>query len=75
MNILFEMFKKNFGKILSGEYKTKHNGIGKTYYKKDLEEMKDISNIIKAFAFKGKDPCYYINNNGKKICLSWWEEE
>ena len=72
MNILFyNLFVPNYHRLLSGEYTTWPNEGGKTYYRKDLEEAKDISHIIKAFTFEGKDTVYWIDSQGEKHYIEW----
>jgi len=73
MDLLFDMFKKNFNKILKGTYKTKPNNGGNIYFRKDLEDAKDISHIIKAFTFENKESAYYYNKSGKKIYIQYGE--
>ncbi len=71
MDLLFDMFKKNFHKILSGQYRTRSNEGGNIYFRKDLEDAKDITHIIKAFTFSGKESAYYYNKNGDKKYIEY----
>lgn len=69
MALLFKMFQDRFLDIIYDSYQTRPNNGGKVYYRKDLEDAKDITNIVRAFTFSGKENAYYINSNGKKIYI------
>jgi len=45
---------------------------GHTYYRKDLEKLKDVTPIVRALTFDGKDSAYYINDAGEKIYLDYY---
>ena len=64
---IFKMFKLNFNIILSENYlQTKQDdSCAKTYYRKDLQNLKDITKLIKAFYYPGKEGLYYKNNGTK----------
>lgn len=71
--IIFEMFKDWFMKLIMGKYRTfgQSNFGVRTYYRKDLEIAKDITNIVRAFTFPGKEDCFYINANGEKVYIKY----
>ena len=71
MDVLFGIFASHYRLLLSGDYVTQPNKGGKIYYRKDLEEAKDISHIIKAFTFEGKDTVYWIDSQGEKHYIEW----
>jgi methionyl-tRNA formyltransferase len=69
--VIFEMFKDWFMKLLLGKYRTfgqSNHGV-RTYYRKDLEKAKDLTHIVKAFTFPGKENAFYFNKKGEKIPL------
>lgn len=66
MEMLFCMFTENFLSLLTGDYLTRPNEGGHLYLRQDLEEAKDITNIVKAFEFPGKEPCYWVDSQGTK---------
>jgi len=70
--IVFEMFKRNFKKLITQKYKVKPLGKpGKLYLRKDLQVVKDLTKYVRAFTFTGKENAYYFNKKGKKIELKW----
>jgi len=69
---LYEMFRKNFKDILAGNYTAAKQELNpKIYYKRDLENAKDLTRYIKAFHFPGKESAFYINSSGKKIYIEY----
>ncbi len=71
MNVLFEMFKLRLPSLLEGNYYTLSNVGGKIYYRKQLEEAKDLTRYIRAFSFQGKEPAYWIDSKGNKREIKW----
>jgi methionyl-tRNA formyltransferase len=68
MVVMESMFVDYFRKLLENEYTTQGTvGIDRMYYRKDLEKKKDISNIVRAFTFEGKENSYFINKYGDKV--------
>ena len=55
MDLLFRMFKFHFQSLLDNEYITFPNLGGRLYLRKHFDEAKDITHIIKAFTFMGKE--------------------
>lgn len=47
---------------------------GHTYYRKDLEKLKDLSPIVRALTFEGKEGPYFINSSGERIYLDYHDE-
>ena len=74
MDILYEMFQDYFIQILSGSYQDSPNVGGNIYLRKDLENAKDITHIVRAFTFKGKENAYFYNHDNKKIFLNYTED-
>lgn len=73
MEILFEMFKFWFLKLLKQEYPTiKTIPNPKIYYRKDLEEAKDLTKFVRALTFTEKENAYYYTAIGKKIYLDYY---
>jgi len=70
-DVLYEMFKFWAAKIMMRNYFSVPNKKSKIYTKKDMEKLKDITNIIKAFTFKGKEPAYWINSKGEKQYIKY----
>lgn len=71
--IIFELFKAFFEKIVTGKYKTfpQDNASARMYFRKDLEKAKDITRIARAFAFPGKEQAYWKDAKGEKHYLSY----
>lgn len=70
---IFSMFKEWFPKLLDGQFEEtpQTNLKGKIYYRKDLENAKNITHMVKAFHFPGKESLYYLNSEGKKIYIQY----
>lgn len=64
---IFHMFQLWVPKLISGEYQSQSQIKGRIYYRKDLEEAKDLTRFAKAFSFKGKDNAFYINDLGERV--------
>ena len=62
-NWFYPMLKNN----LKGEQQDESKA--KTYYKKDVERIKDLTRFIKAFTFKGKENAYYYDNKKRRHYL------
>ena len=71
MGLLFNMFVECFPFLLSGKYDTIPNKEGNLYLRKHLEEKKDISHIIRAFTFEGKESAYWYDSKGNKQYVEW----
>lgn len=74
--IIENMFKSWFLTLLTGEYIVSPQDESKahTYYKKDLDKLKDVSSIVRALTFQGKESAFYINSRGEKIILNYYAE-
>lgn len=66
MDTLYEMFQYRFPKLLTNDYVTKPNEGGHLYLREDLEVAKDITHIIRAFTFEGKESAYWVDGKGEK---------
>tara|TARA_R110002020_G_scaffold211550_5_gene417758 strand:- start:1238 stop:1840 length:603 start_codon:yes stop_codon:yes gene_type:complete len=66
--LIFKMFKDWYKDLLSKEYIAvpQNEQNSRIYYRKDLNKAKDLTNIIKAFYFPGKEAAYFINSENKK---------
>jgi len=71
MDLLFKLFQDYFHKILTNNYATTDNSGGHLYLKKDLQEVKDISHIVRALTFKNKESAYWYDSNDKKHYINW----
>lgn len=71
MDMLYDMFKRRFHDLLLNNYTTIPNDGGETYFKTDLEQAKDITNIVKAFTFPDKESAYWVDSYGSKHYLEW----
>lgn len=66
---IFTMFEQWFMRLATGEIRgVPQTSKGHIYYRKDLDVAKDITHIVRAFTFPGKESCYYVKD-GKKIYL------
>lgn len=68
---IFDMFIFWLSDLIKGNYTSLPQFGGKIYYRKDLEEAKDITRIARAFHFTGKEQAYYYNQKGEKIYLKY----
>jgi methionyl-tRNA formyltransferase len=75
--LLFDMFRSWFEKLLVGEYKEKEQDSSNSaiYYRRDLNKAKDISNYIRAFTFSDKESAYFVNNDGEKVYIDFWSKD
>lgn len=64
---LFDMFQLWLPRLVDGKYESQSQVKGRIYYRKDLNEAKDLTRFARAFSFKGKDNAFYINNLGEKV--------
>lgn len=72
MVVMENMFIDYFHHLLINEYiAQKPQGVDRLYYRKDLEEQKNLTRFVKAFTFEGKEQCYFINKFGHKIYLDY----
>jgi len=72
MNVLYDMFCKNFHKILFKQYSTSSNSGGNIYLRKDLDNAKDISHIIRGLTFSGKESAYFYDHEDKKVYIDYF---
>lgn len=68
-NVMFLMFKRWLPEIAVSDPSAvpqdeSRSGI---YYRKDLEGAKDITRLVRAFDFPGKEPLYFISRKGDKV--------
>ena len=64
---VFEMFKMYGVRLLLNQWwSAKQEEPVKLYYKKDMEKLKDITPIIRAFTFEGKENAYWLDSNSHK---------
>lgn len=69
---IFKMFKEFLPKILNQQFYNPVRQIeGRIHYRKDLDKIKDLTKFVRAFTFRGKDNCYFINKAGEKIELKY----
>ncbi len=71
MGLLFDMFKHNFYSLLTKDYPTQPNQGGSFYFRKDLDDVKDVSHIIRALTFTGKESAYWVDSKGNRHDLVW----
>ena len=71
MDALFVLFKQYFRKIVVGNYQSKRaeKKPNSLYTRKMLEEMRDITRLIRALDFPGKEGLYYYNENGDRTII------
>lgn len=70
------MFQGWFQKIIAGDYTAtpQDHAKAKLYTRADFQGIKDLTRIVRAFEWPGKDPSFYINKNGEKILLHYGED-
>lgn len=71
--VIFEMFKKWFVRLVTLDYTAtiQDHSKAKLYTRKDLQEAKNASRLVRAFTFQDKESAYYINSRGEKIHLDY----
>lgn len=63
------MFRRWIAFLIAGNYRVVSQVEGRIYYRKDLERAKDLTRMVRAFTFEGKEHAYYFNAQGEKIYL------
>jgi len=71
MDLLFQLFQDYFTRLLVGNYATVSYSGGHLYLKKDLQEAKDVSHIVRAFTFEDKESAYWYNSKNEKHYIDW----
>jgi len=66
MDLLFRMFQFHFLSLLNTDYITFPNTGGRLYLREHLDKAKDITHIVRAFTFSGKESAYWIDSKGEK---------
>jgi len=75
-NILYQMFKKYFVKIVTNDYTSQPQSKKPTIYRRrKLDKAKDITTLMRAFYFPGKESVYFYNKTGNKISISYDDKE
>lgn len=70
--VVVSMFVEWFERLCKGDYEAKPQELkGNLYQRKDLERLKDLSNIVRAFQFTGKEPCFYDDAAGQRHYLKF----
>ena len=69
--VMVLMFRHWLPKLIAGEYATapQDEANAGIYYRKELERAKNITRIVRAFHFPGKESAYYFNSEGKKTYI------
>lgn len=72
--LIDKMFKMWFNNLLEKKYKTTKQDFSrrKNYKRKDLDKLKDLTPVVRALTFDGKESAYFINANGEKIVLNYY---
>lgn len=71
--VVVALFVKWFEKLCKGEYETKkQTWKGNLYQRKDLEKLKDLSRVVRAFQFTRKEPCFYDDASGQRHYLTFY---
>ena len=70
--MLYEMFVEHFFNLLRGQYSVKSvsKKPNSLYTRKMLDEKRDITNLIRAMTFPGKEGLYYYTSEGDKVFLN-----
>jgi methionyl-tRNA formyltransferase len=72
--ITVELFEKFFRNLVENEYtKYPQEFKGRLYQRKDLEELKNLSRVVRAFQFNGKEPCFYDDARGMRHYLKYYD--
>lgn len=73
MEAMFDLFKEYFCKIVTGNYKTKavKKKPNSLYTRKMLDEARDITRLMRAVYFPGKEGLYYYKLDGEKTTITY----
>jgi methionyl-tRNA formyltransferase len=71
--VIFLMFCNWLENLCDGNFKyiQSGNNFAPIYYRKYLNEAKDLTHIIRAFTFTGKESAYYFTKDGRKVVLDY----
>lgn len=71
MDCIYELFVENFKAILTGDYyPQKFPKIKSSLYtRKRMDDLKDITKLVRALTFPNKEGIYYYTSDGRKIYL------
>lgn len=67
---ILRMFALWLPDLLNGCYDATPQVEGKIYYRKDLEKAKDLTRLLRAFTFTGKENAFYMDGD-KKVYLEY----
>ena len=71
---VFKLFKKNFESLINNNLpalKTTKSKEDRIYTRQDTHQVKNITNIVRAFHHSELEKAYYYNKYGKKIELNY----
>lgn len=70
---LFKMFCEWFPKIIKGEFSAVEQDLSKrrVYKRKELDQMKDLTHIVRALTFSGKERSFFTTRDGRKFSLDY----
>tara|TARA_R110000744_G_scaffold224483_1_gene343050 strand:+ start:277 stop:900 length:624 start_codon:yes stop_codon:yes gene_type:complete len=73
--LIYKMFKDWFKDLLAKKYIAvpQPEEKARTYYRNDLNKIKDLTKYVKALHFPTKESAYYINNLGVKNYIKFIE--
>ena len=71
MEAMFDLFKEYFCKIVTGDYETKavKKKPNSLYTRKMLDDARDITRLMRAMYFPGKEGLYYYDSEGNKTII------
>jgi len=72
--VILKMFKNWFLRLIKNDFTTVKQDKSKSnmYYKKQLDEVKDISVLARALYFPAKESLFYFNSKGQKIHVTYY---
>lgn len=67
------MFRNWFAVLVPGDCRGGAQDESKAhlYYRRDLQQARDLTRFARAFAFEGKAPAFYLNRHGVKVEIEW----
>ena len=71
--LIFKMFKEWLKLLIDNDFTAvkQDKSKSKMYYKKQLDMIKDISVLVRALHFPGKESVFYTNSKGEKIYITY----
>lgn len=71
MDLLYELFRLWWPRLLSGDHPLRPNEGGHVYRRADLERQRDLTRFVRAFTFDGKPNAFFSDAAGTEHALEF----